>query len=132
LNILPSYTEYFALTTATLGLNTAAVNIGGAISGFVAGPLIDKLGRKNGITIGCVLSLVAIVIQTAAQNVAMFVIARVLIGIGVGIENTAIAVFLAELAPYNYRDYVLGAFNDCWYIGQSSSHVFTTNVELIF
>jgi MFS family permease len=118
LNILPSYTEYFSLTTATLGLNTAALNIGGALSGFFGGYIIDRWGRKAGIYVGCALTFIAIILQTAAQNTGMFVVARILIGLGVGIENTAISVFLGELVPYNYRDYLMGAFNDCWYIGK--------------
>jgi MFS family permease len=67
--------------------------------------------------LGCGLAFLAIILQTVSQNIPMFVVARILIGLGVGIDITAISVYLGELVPYNYRDYMLGAFNDCWYIG---------------
>jgi len=37
LNILPSYTDYFELTAATTGLNTASVFIGGFFGPMVSG-----------------------------------------------------------------------------------------------
>jgi hypothetical protein len=46
LNILPSYTDYFTLTTATLALNTASVWMGSAIAGLMFAKVPDWLGRK--------------------------------------------------------------------------------------
>ena len=37
LNILPSYTDYFSLTTTTLALNSAAIWMGAAIAGLLFG-----------------------------------------------------------------------------------------------
>ena len=46
LNILPSYTDYFQLTPATTGLQTASVFIGGVFAGLSWGFVTDKLGRR--------------------------------------------------------------------------------------
>ncbi|RDW67628.1 MFS sugar transporter-like protein [Coleophoma cylindrospora] len=116
LNILPSYTDYFVLTTATTALNTSAVYIGGCIGGFVSGKIVD-LGRKPALLYGGILTLIAVVLQTAAQNVPMFVVARILLGLGTGITGTAASVYLSETTPYDKRAWTVGFFNDCWYVG---------------
>ena len=73
LNILPSYTDYFKLNAATTGLNTASVFIGGALGPVFAGVMSDRLGRRPTIFWGSLITLIGIILQTAAQNVAMSV-----------------------------------------------------------
>lgn len=46
LNILPSYTDYFHLNSATTGLNTASVFIGGFLGPLISGIVADRLGRR--------------------------------------------------------------------------------------
>ncbi|KAJ4346928.1 uncharacterized protein N0V89_010861 [Didymosphaeria variabile] len=82
LNILPSYTDYFNLNPATTGLNTGSVFIGGFFGPMVSGIMSDRLGRRPTIFWGCLLTIVGIIIQTAAQNIAMFVVARIILGFG--------------------------------------------------
>ena len=71
LNILPSYTDYFHLNAATTGLNTASVFIGGFLGPLVSGVAADRLGRRPAIFWGCIFILIGVIIQTAAQNIAM-------------------------------------------------------------
>lgn len=112
LNILPSYLNYFELTTATTGLNTASVFIGGFFGPIFAGVLSDRLGRRPTIFWASLLSLVGILLQTAAQNVAMFVIARVVLGFGSAISGVAAGVYLAETFPSRWRAWGVGLLND--------------------
>lgn len=116
LNILPSYTDYFQLTPATTGLQTASVFIGGCLS-LLWGPVTDKLGRRPALLWAAVVTLLAVILQTAAQNVAMFTIARILIGLGTGASGLAGPVYLAETLPLHWRGWGLGFFNDCYYVG---------------
>lgn len=118
LNILPTYTDYFQLTTATLALNTCSVYVGGTIAGFVSGIITDRLGRKGAMLLGNVLTLLAVILQTAAQNIAMFVAARIIIGFGTGISGVACPTYLAEVSHYQHRTWVMALFNDCWYVGK--------------
>ncbi|CAJ2509069.1 Uu.00g140950.m01.CDS01 [Anthostomella pinea] len=71
LNILPSYTDYFQLTAATTGLNTASVFLGATIGTLSSGIITDRLGRRPAIFWASVITLLGIVIQTAAQNIAI-------------------------------------------------------------
>lgn len=70
-NVMPSYINYFALTTTTKSLNTAISYMGGATMALIAGPLSDWRGRKECIFWSCVITLMGGVIQGAAQNVGM-------------------------------------------------------------
>lgn len=89
LNILDSYTDYFHLTTATLALNTSATWLGGAISGMFYGMVTDAIGRKPALFWAALFTVFSAVLQAASQNIAMFVISRIMIGIGIGASGVA-------------------------------------------
>lgn len=117
LNILPAYESYFALTPATTALNTATVYIGQVIPCFFYGQVSDALGRKNAMAIAAVVTIVAVVLQTAAQNVAMFAVSRIIIGIGNGATSIAGPTWLSECLPHRWRAWGLGLFFNFWYVG---------------
>jgi len=118
LNILPSYTDYFSLNTTTLALNTASVWIGNAIAGLTFGKVPDIIGRKWGLLYGAIFTLIGVILQAAAQNIGMFVLARIIIGFGTGASSIVGPVFLAETLPIRYRAWGLGIFYDFWYVGE--------------
>ncbi|KAL1593889.1 hypothetical protein SLS60_010622 [Paraconiothyrium brasiliense] len=103
LNILPSYTDYFNLNPATTGLNTGSVFIGGFFGPMVSGVMSDRLGRRPTIFWGCLLTIVGIILQTAAQNIAMFVVARIILGFGSIVAGIASGVYLSETYPKSPR-----------------------------
>jgi hypothetical protein len=112
LNILPSYTDYFHLNAATTGLQTGSVFIGGVLGPLFTGIMCDSLGRRPTIFWGAALSLVGIVLQTAAQNIAMFTIARVILGFGTAVSGIASGVYLSETFASQYRAWGVGLLND--------------------
>lgn len=118
LNILPSYTDYFELTTATLALNTASVWMGSVIAGVAFAKVPDWIGRKWAMLWGAIITIFGVILQTAAQNIAMFVIARIFIGIGTGASSIAGPVYVSETIPVKYRAWSLGLFYDLWYVGK--------------
>lgn len=117
LNILPSYTDYFNLNSATTGLNTASVFIGGFIGPLISGIIADKLGRRPAIFWGSLVTLIGILLQTAAQNIAMFVVARIVLGFGSALSGIAGGVYLSETFPSRWRAWGVGLLNDFYYIG---------------
>ncbi len=112
LNILPSYTDYFNLNAATTGLNTASVFIGGFLGPLVSGIITDKIGRRLAIFWGSLATLVGVLLQTAAQNIAMFVVARIVLGFGSAVSGIAAGVYLAETFPSRWRAWGVGLLND--------------------
>jgi hypothetical protein len=103
LNILPSYLDYFNLDDVTTGLNTASVFIGGTLGPLVAGVIADRLGRRPAIFWGSAVTLIGIIIQTAAQNIAMFVVGRIILGFASQVSGVAAGVYLSETFASRYR-----------------------------
>ena len=112
LNILPSYTNYFNLNAATTGLNTASVFIGGFFGPIVSGVMADRLGRRPAIFWGSLIMLIGIILQGAAQDIAMFVVARIILGFGAAISGIAAGVYLSETFPSRWRAWGVGLLND--------------------
>lgn len=118
LNILDSYTDYFQLDNpAYTGLNTSSIFIGAIISCLISGIISDRLGRRIAILAGSVTSILGIILQTAAQNIAMFVIARVIIGFGTGLSGIASGVYLNETFAERWRTWGVCIVNNFYYVG---------------
>lgn len=118
LNILPSYINYFNLDVPTEGLQTSSVFIGACLAGLTWSKPTDALGRRPALFWAAVITLLAVVLQTAAQNIAMFVVARILIGYGTSASGLTGPAYLAETLPLHWRGWGLGIFNDCYYVGE--------------
>lgn len=114
INILPSYKDYFDLNPVTTGLNTASVSIGGFFGPIVAGVIADRIGRRPAVFWGSMVTLIGVLLQTAAQNIAMFVVARVVLGFGAAISGIAGGVYLSETFSSRWRAWGAGLLNDCY------------------
>lgn len=112
LNILPVYTDYFNLDPATTGLNTASTFIGGTLAPLVGGVITDYYGRRLAIFYSTLITLIGIVLQTAAQNVGMFVVGRILLGFGSGVSGIAAGVYLSETFTAKWRAWGVGTLNN--------------------
>jgi MFS family permease len=98
-------------------LNTASVFIGGTLGPFITGPACDKLGRRPVIFWGSVVTIIGVIIQTAAQGVAMFVVARIILGFGNIISGISAGVYLSETFASRWRAWGVGLLNDFYYVG---------------
>lgn len=121
--ILPSYSEYFHLNTTTEGLNNAASWMGGILGAFLMQPIPDYFGRRRAVYIASAITVVGIILQAASQNVAMFVIARMIVGMGSALSNGSAPTLLGELLPPKNRARVLGLFFSCFYVGSLASAI---------
>ncbi|KAH8883308.1 MFS sugar transporter-like protein [Thozetella sp. PMI_491] len=117
INIMPRYTAFFQLTTVTKALSTCANYIGWGIAALTMGPVIESLGRKNGVVVAIMIKVIGIVTMTAAQNVAMFVAGRILLGVGKGTSAIASSTWLAETLPPNIRGKGLSSSFSVFFVG---------------
>jgi MFS transporter, SP family, arabinose:H+ symporter len=89
--------------------------MGSALYGTVLGSLFggwptDKFGRKKTLLFIGVLYVLSAVGCGFASGVAMFVVARMLGGIGIGISTVAAPLYISEIAPPAYRGRLAGMF----------------------
>lgn len=117
LNILPGYSDYFNLNTALTSLNTAIVWMGSCVAGLISSSLMNWYSRRRVLLIAAVVTIIGTILQAAAQDIAMFVIGRFIIGLGTGISSACAPTFLAETLPHDKREWGLAIIYDFWYVG---------------
>ena len=68
------------LTARTVSIIVATPTAGSLVGALINSTCGDRFGRKKTMLGGCVISLIASIIQTASYNVVMITIGRVLTG----------------------------------------------------
>src|ERR671933_2362570 len=85
------------------GLIVASLLLGAAVGAGSAGPLSDRLGRRNIIIIAAILFSVGAIGAALAPNVGVLVFFRVVLGLGVGSAALIVPLYLSEIAPTQIR-----------------------------
>ncbi|RVX66884.1 hypothetical protein B0A52_09008 [Exophiala mesophila] len=89
-------------TTKQGGL-AAAYYFGAIFGAFIGGWLGDKFGRKKAAFLGAILSLLGSALQCGSVNADMFIVARVIAGLGIGFINNIILSWVSELSQAHDR-----------------------------
>jgi len=82
---------------------TSSLYIAGLIASIFASTSTRLLGRKTSMLFGGLLFLIGAALNGAAANVAMLILGRICLGIGIGFANQAVPVYLSEMAPPRHR-----------------------------
>jgi MFS family permease len=124
LQSLSYWQDYFGEPRgAMLGFFNSSMSLGSLIGLFFTPYLIDWKGRKIGVVIGCTIMLLAVGLQTGAQNIGMFIAARLVLGFGDTIVLGSAPLLIAEIAHPQDRavlvtlsgaSYHSGAFIASW------------------
>lgn len=86
-----------------LQLFTSSLYLAGLVATFAASYTTRNLGRRLTMLIAGVLFIIGVIFNGAAQNLAMLIVGRILLGCGVGFANQAVPLFLSEIAPTRIR-----------------------------
>jgi sugar porter (SP) family MFS transporter len=91
------------------------IAMGSALYGTVVGSLIggwpaDRFGRKATLLWIGVLYFVGAVGSGLATNVSVFILSRVIGGLGIGISTVVAPLYISEIAPPKYRGRLAGMF----------------------
>lgn len=84
----PQVSEKAAGAGFAKGLLTAMIELGALIGAFNQGWLADKISRKYSIVVAVIIFTVGSILQTAAVDYAMLVVARMIGGIGIGMLSS--------------------------------------------
>ena len=93
----------FGLSSFESGLAVAAVPIGAVGGAAFAGRLSDAHGRRAMILLSAVVFIVGALASAAAQDLAMLVISRLVVGAAVGVASAVAPVYISEVAPPEVR-----------------------------
>lgn len=95
--------QRFDLGPAGLGWVTSSLIVGCLVGVVVAGRISDAIGRKKVLLGTALLFLIGAVMEALAPSSGLLVVARILVGIGIGAETTIAPLFIAEVAPARLR-----------------------------
>ncbi|EFJ38553.1 hypothetical protein SELMODRAFT_437470 [Selaginella moellendorffii] len=82
---------------------TSSLYLAGLVATFAASYTTQRFGRKPTMLIAGLFFIAGVVFNAAAENLAMLIIGRILLGCGVGFANQAVPLYLSEIAPTRYR-----------------------------
>ncbi|NDJ78843.1 MAG: MFS transporter [Chloroflexi bacterium] len=115
LPIVPLYiTDHLDAPRQWIGTATLAVAFTAVSTRIPGGALSDNLGRRRIMLIGALLGLVGTALYLVSWNVAIFLIARTMSGISLGLYTTANKALIADLAPPTRRGEAMGLSNSAF------------------
>lgn len=95
--------SYFEMSDWELGFSVGCVIFGAMIGNLFAGPLSDRFGRKRILILTAILFTVSAIWSAGATTYSVFVIARIIGGIGIGGAILIAPIYIAEIAPPKLR-----------------------------
>jgi SP family arabinose:H+ symporter-like MFS transporter len=100
----------WGLTPGVHGIAMASALYGTVVGSLLGGWPADRFGRKATLLWIGVLYLLGAVGSALAPNVAVFIAARVIGGLGIGISTVVAPMYISEIAPPKQRGRLAGMF----------------------
>ncbi|KAK3945110.1 general substrate transporter [Diplogelasinospora grovesii] len=102
--VMDDFKQYVGEPSPTVhGLIVSSILIPAAISSCFAGRVADALGRSRGIVIGSSIFALGAALEAASVHIAMFIVGRVIEGIGEGLYLGTVISYICEISPPRYR-----------------------------
>ncbi|MCU5771760.1 sugar porter family MFS transporter [Erwiniaceae bacterium BAC15a-03b] len=110
--------QHYQLTPAETGWAVSNVIIGCVVGCLIAGNLADRFGRKKILILTAVLFIASVAGTALAPDFTTFVFFRILGGLGIGMASVVSPVYIAEVAPKDYRGRAMTMHMICCVGGQ--------------
>ena len=107
---LPFLKKEFTFTVQSEGFMTGAVPFGAIFGAIAALLLVDRFGRRPMLIFSSILFAAGSLAAALAFDVWSLTIARVIIGMAIGVSSLVAPMYLAEIAPAKVRGAVVSAF----------------------
>ncbi|KAF0912146.1 hypothetical protein E2562_013036 [Oryza meyeriana var. granulata] len=102
--------QYCKFDSQLLTMFTSSLYLAALASSLGAATVTRVAGRKWSMFAGGLVFLVGCALNGAAANVAMLILGRVLLGVGIGFANQSVPVYLSEMAPARMRGMLNNGF----------------------
>lgn len=100
---LPFLQHQFKLDTYWEGFATGSLALGAIIGCLVAGGMADRYGRRKGLLLAAIVFGISSLAMAFAPNRDLFIAARFMAGIGVGMASMLSPMYIAEVSPAALR-----------------------------
>jgi len=98
------------ITTGQQGLIVSILSVGTFFGALSAAPIGDRIGRRWGLLIACIIFNLGVVLQTIATAIPLFIAGRCIAGAGVGVLSSLIPLYQSECAPKWIRGTLISAY----------------------
>ena len=107
----------FALSTLMEELVVSIVLIGAMAGAIVGGAVADRIGRRATLVWAGGIFIVGSLLAPLSANVFVLIVARAIIGIGIGFTSVTAPVYVSELAPPQSRGMLIGLYQFALTVG---------------
>ncbi|QIN77426.1 sugar porter family MFS transporter [Rubrobacter marinus] len=100
---LPFIRDDFGISAFTQGVVVSFLLVGAMVGALSGGPLSDRIGRRSTALIAAVIFGVGALVVALAPSVAVIILGRFVLGLGVGLASMIVPLYIAEIAPADRR-----------------------------
>ena len=93
----------FVLSTFMEGVVVSFLLVGAVTGALTGGPLSDRFGRRPVTLLAALIFAVGAIAAALSPTVGILVIARFILGLGVGLASLIVPLYIAEIAPPDSR-----------------------------
>jgi sugar porter (SP) family MFS transporter len=95
--------QEFDLSASLQQLVVGSLLLAAVVGALLGGPISDVWGRKRTLILAALIFGVGALVASFSPNLAVLVVARVLLGLAIGIASMIVPVYIAEIAPPRVR-----------------------------
>src|SRR5215204_2811979 len=114
---IPYISAYFAMDEYMLGWSVSSILVGCAVGALFAGSLADRYGRRFTLIVCAILFAVSGIGAGMSQQLYVFVLFRLVGGLGVGAAAMVSPMYIAEMAPAKWRGRLVACYQMAIVIG---------------
>ena len=95
--------EDFPLSDFMQGVIVSFLLVGAVTGALVGGPLSDRFGRRPIVLLAAIIFAIGAIAAALTPSVALLIVARFILGLGVGLASLIVPLYIAEIAPPESR-----------------------------
>jgi sugar porter (SP) family MFS transporter len=100
----------FELSTGMEELVVSVVLVGAMIGALVGGSVADRIGRRATLVWAGIIFIAGSFLAPLSPNAFVLIVARAIIGLGIGFTSVTAPVYVSELAPPQSRGFLIGLY----------------------
>ncbi|RLD70813.1 MAG: MFS transporter [Bacteroidetes bacterium] len=114
---LPFFTGHFGLNDVMTGWAVSSALLGCVVGAIGVGRPGDRYGRRDMLKVSAVLFLLSAFGTGLATHIQLFILARFIGGLAVGIASVLSPIYISEIAPASHRGRLIASFQLAVVIG---------------